>query len=102
METFSPAEQLIGFYGSYNGDIITSLGFLTNDPTCIPIPDPEPEPEIEIVITVMEDVSVDVDDGGMGAGGIIGIVFGILALAVFGVAGFFLWRRRKNQRLTKV
>ena len=33
---------------------------------------------------------------------ILGIVFGILALVGLGVLGFFLWRRRKRSRMTKV
>ena len=102
LETFEPTEQLIGFYGSYNGDIITSLGFLTNDPTCIPIPDPEPEVEVEIIEIILKEVTMEDGDGGLGIGMILGIVFGVLALIGLGVGGFFLWRRRKRQNMNKV
>ena len=34
LETFSQAAQLIGFYGSHNGQLIDTLGFLTHDPNC--------------------------------------------------------------------
>ena len=99
LESFLPTEQFIGFYGSFNGEYITSLGFLTNDPTCIPIPDPEPEPEVvEVVEVVLE--NVDTDDGSLGAGGIVGIILAILVVIALGVVGFLLWRRRKRQRLT--
>lgn len=34
LEEFSGTDQLIGFYGSYTQEIITSIGFITHDPTC--------------------------------------------------------------------
>ena len=39
---------MIGFYGTYTEDAITSLGFLVHDPACVPYVEPEPEPEPEI------------------------------------------------------
>ena len=47
LTTFSSSEVLIGFYGTYTEELITSLGFLVHDPTCVPYVEPEPEPEPE-------------------------------------------------------
>ena len=93
---------MIGFYGSYNDQFITSLGFLTHNPACVPLPEPEPEPEpVEEELEVSEEpIKVEDDDGGADAGMIVGIVLSLIVLIAIGVAGFYIWRKRRNNRDT--
>ena len=37
LELFDVNKQLIGFYGSGNEAGITQLGYLTHDPSCVPV-----------------------------------------------------------------
>ena len=101
LQYFDEKSQLIGFYGTENGEHITSLGFLMHDPECVyvvPAPEPEElEPELEVVEVEIAIALVE-EEGGSGV--IIGVVLGLLMIIGLGVTGFFLWRRRKQRMLT--
>ena len=101
LDEFSPGEQLIGFYGSYTDTEITSLGFLTHDPTCIAIPEAIIEKEVIEETTVELEVTVEnveLDDEGPSMGIIIGAAAGGLVVIILGVVGFLIWRRRRNNK----
>ena len=76
------------------------MGFLTHDPACVwqPEPIPEPEPEVEEPEPEPEPPKeVEVDDGGVDAGMIVGIVLGLLLIGGLFVIGYLVWKKRKNK-----
>ena len=96
---FNIKNQLIGFYGSYNDQYITSLGFLTHDPNCIRIPPPEPEIEEEEIIE--EEVTVvaeppSAEEGGSSMGMIIVIVVVLLLVVGIVVGGIIMKKKGIN------
>ena len=123
LEEFTGRDQLIGFYGSYTDDKVTSLGFLTHDPRCVAEEDPEPNPDVTPGTGGTETESGDADGEGDGSGTVIpgtdpgdpeatddseesssslgvilGAALGAAVLIGAGVGGFLLWRRRKRNR----
>ena len=106
LDKLSPKDLLIGFYGSYNDEYITSLGFLTHDPSCIPLPEPELKPEVEE--KEQEEklevaIPVEPEEGGLGAAAIVGIIISLLIVAAaVTVVLLLIKRRRKNKDLGQV
>ena len=88
---FNIKNQLIGFYGSFNDQFITSLGFLTHDPNCVRIPPPEPEIEEEVIVkeslevTSTEPSAVEEEGSSTGMLIVIIVVVLILVAVVVGV-----------------
>ena len=76
---------------------------MTHDPACIwqPEPIPEPEPEVEEPEPEPEPPKeVEVDDGGVDAGMVVGIILGLLIIGGLGVIGYLIWKKRKNNKDT--
>ena len=106
LETFDLESQFIGFYGSYDEDHITSLGFLTHDPACN-LTDPveeeettENEEEVLDETEPVEEVAMvtdnEEDDGGSNTAVIIVIVLLCPLIIGLAVGGVMLWKRRKR------
>ena len=95
---FNIKNQLIGFYGSYNDQYITSLGFLTHDPKCVRIPPPEPEIEEEIIV---EEVTVTAEppaaeEEGSSTGMIVVIIVMLLLVIGIVVGGIIMKKKGIN------
>ena len=95
---FNIKNQLIGFYGSYNDQYITSLGFLTHDPNCVRIPPPEPEIEEEIIV---EEVTVtaeppSAEEEGSSTGMIVVIIVMLLLVVGVVVGGIIMKKKGIN------
>jgi len=91
----------IGFYGSYTEAGITSLGFLTHDPSCVKevVEEPEPEPEVPIepVIEIIETEESTDDESSSSLGLILGISLG-LAVLIGLIVGLIIFLRRRKRR----
>ena len=83
---FNIKNQLIGFYGSYNDQFITSLGFLSHDPNCVRIPPPEPEIVEEIIVETNTEVT-SAPPAAEEEGSSMGMLIIIIVVAILLIAG---------------
>lgn len=101
LEEFSPQSMPIGFYGSYTEAGITSLGFLTHDPSCVKevVDEPEPEPVVPVapVIEIIEIEESPAEESSGSLGLILGISLG-LAVVIGLIVGLIIFLRRRKRR----
>ena len=98
---FDELNQIIGFFGSYSQSYITSLGFLTHNPSCAAYTSDPNDPTIAGVSGESTDTESN-DEDKTNLGLIVGPIVAFVLLIGGGLGAFFFLRWRKMKKMKQM